>query len=159
MLAHIRKKASERSVLASRACINTSALTEVIAREFERFRRGEVCWCFMYRGFALCFFLIFLVFTGRPWLKSVVDPCAHLDRTNPDYSIFPDLLPAPTGMLGLAWLWNAIWMDMPLLRAHMTLDEYMVLRWFRMCAIFFLFASVFCTPVLVYFISWTTTKT
>lgn len=99
-----------------------------------------------------CFvFLIFLFLRGRPWLKSVVDPCAHLDRTNPDYSIFPDLPPAPTGMLGLAWLWNAIWMDMPFLRAHMTLDEYMVLRWFRMCAIFFLFASVFCTPVLVYF--------
>ena len=96
-------------------------------------------------------FMIFLFLRGRPWLKSVVDPCAHLDRTNPDYSIYPDLPPAPTGMLGLAWLWHAVRMDMPYLRSHMTLDEYMVLRWFRMCSIFFLFASVFCTPVLVYF--------
>jgi hypothetical protein len=96
-------------------------------------------------------FFIFLVLRGRPWLKSVVDPCAHLDRTNPDYAIFNELAPPPTGMLGLAWLWHAIRMDMPYLRSHMTLDEYMVLRWFRMCSIFFLFASVFCTPVLVYF--------
>jgi hypothetical protein len=96
-------------------------------------------------------FIIFLILRGRPWLKSVVDPCAHLDRTNPDYSMYPELPPAPTGMLGLAWLWNAIRTDMPYLRSHMTLDEYMVLRWFRMCSIFFLFASVFCTPVLVYF--------
>ena len=103
-------------------------------------------------------FLIFLFLRGRPWLKSVVDPCAHLDRTNPDYSIYPDLPPAPTGMLGLAWLWNAVRMDMPYLRAHMTLDEYMVLRWFRMCSIFFCSRLCFARRFWCTFISWTVTK-
>ena len=49
-----------------------------------------------------CFvFLIFLFLRGRPWLKSVVDPCAHLDQRIRIIPFFPDLPPAPTGMLGL----------------------------------------------------------
>ena len=105
-----------------------------------------------YCAFAAILFVAFYIFYAWmrriPFVVQIMDPIVTLDRSKTEYENVPKLQPAIEGYFGFGWLYQAFISSDTFIRRFTTIDEFMVMRWFRMCAKFFAICSIIICPAL-----------
>jgi len=115
----------------------------------ETLNRAEAINYFAFATILFAILYLFYAWMRRiPFIVRIMDPIVTLDRSKALYENVPKLEPAIEGYFGFGWLYQAFMSSNAFIRRFTTIDEFMIMRWFRLCAKFFAICSVVICPTL-----------